>query len=69
MSVDHLDSMPEVLTVEEAAQVLRISRNAAYALTRLWRCSGGREGLPVIELGRSLRVSKRELKRLLSIEQ
>lgn len=57
--------MPEVLTVEEAAAMLRIGRGAAYALARRWRATGGREGLPVIELGRTLRVPRRELDRLL----
>jgi len=57
---------PEVLTVEEAAALLRISRNAAYAAARLWRSSGGREGLPCIELGRSLRVPRAALERLLA---
>lgn len=58
-------SRPEVLTVEEAAEILRISRNSAYALARLWRESGGTEGLPVIELGRTLRVPRAGLLRLL----
>lgn len=46
----------EVLTIEEAAQVLRISRGAAYALARRWRETGGREGIPCLQLGRTLRV-------------
>jgi Helix-turn-helix domain len=46
----------EVLTIEEAAALLRIGRNAAYAAARQWRCTDGREGLPCIELGRTLRV-------------
>lgn len=58
--------LPEVLTVEEAADVLRISRNTAYALARRWRASGGQEGLPVVELGRSLRVPRAALQRLLT---
>jgi hypothetical protein len=36
-----LDELPEVLTVEEAAAVLRIGRGAAYELARQWRESGG----------------------------
>lgn len=58
-------SSSEVLTVEEAAAALRISRNAAYALARQWRTSNGREGLPCIQLGRSLRVPRAALERLL----
>ena len=55
----------EVLTIDEAATMLRISRNAAYALAREWRATGGRSGLPCIELGRSLRVPRRALLQLL----
>lgn len=60
-----LDDLPEVLTVEEAAAVLRIGRGAAYELARQWRESGGRTGLPVVTLGRSLRVPRSALRRLL----
>ncbi len=55
----------EVLTIEEAADILRISRNSAYMLARRWRDTDGREGLPVIELGRNLRVPRAGLTRLL----
>jgi excisionase family DNA binding protein len=61
------DELPEVLTIEEAAKVLRISRGAAYALARQWLDSGGRQGLPVVRLGRSLRVPRAGLLRLLDI--
>ena len=60
------EALPEVLTVEEAADVLRISRNSAYALAKLWRDTGGQKGLPVIELGRNLRVPRAGLERLLN---
>jgi excisionase family DNA binding protein len=62
-----LDKVPAVLTVEEAAAVLRIGRAAAYELTRQWRDSGGRYGLPVVCLGRSLRVPREALRRLLEV--
>jgi transposase len=55
----------EVLTIEEAAALLRIGRSSAYALARQWRASGGRQGLPNIELGRQLRVPGAALRRLL----
>ena len=60
-----LEDFPDVLTIDEAADVLRISRNQAYALAKQWRETGGEEGLPVVELGRNLRVPKAGLARLL----
>jgi excisionase family DNA binding protein len=58
------EDLPEFLTVEEAAEVLRIGRTAAYLLTRRWRDSGGQEGLPVERLGRLLRVPRAALERI-----
>jgi len=53
-----------LLTVEEAARVLRIGRTKAYALTQAWRDSGGEVGIPVIEIG-GLRVPKARLEELI----
>ena len=55
----------EVLTIDEVAALLRISRNAAYAAARQWRATGGKTGIPCIEIGRTLRVPRSELDRLL----
>ncbi len=63
-----LDELPEVLTIEEAAKVLRIGRGAAYALARKYLATDGREGLPVVPLGRSRRVPRAGLLRLLDVE-
>lgn len=60
-----LEELPAVLTVEEAAAVLRIGRGAAHELARRYRDSGGRDGLPVVCFGRSLRVPRAALLRLL----
>ena len=56
--------LPDFLTVEEAARVLRIGRTAAYGLARLWRDTSGREGLPVVSVGRLLRVPRAALEEL-----
>jgi hypothetical protein len=37
---------PDVLTIEEAARVLRMGRAAAYEQARIWRDTKGRAGLP-----------------------
>lgn len=67
-SVTSLDHLPLVLTVEEAAAVLRISRAAAYEQARIWRETGGRAGLAVIAMGRSLRVPRSKLEEKLRCE-
>lgn len=59
---------PAVLTIEEAATLLRISRNAAYTAARRWRTTNGQTGLPCIEIGRTLRVPRNELDKLLGHE-
>jgi hypothetical protein len=60
-----LDDLPDFLTVEEAAVVLRIGRGPAYAAARRFRDSGGLEGLPNVEFGRTKRVPKAALVALL----
>jgi hypothetical protein len=47
-----------LLTVEEAAGVLRIGRSLAYQLAGEYDATGGVSGLPVIRLGGCLRVPR-----------
>lgn len=54
----------DVLMVEEAAAILRISRSSAYELARAWRF-GDRNGLPVSQVGRRLRVPRSALEKVL----
>ena len=63
--MSELSELPAVLTVEEAARLLRIGRSAAYELARQYRATNGRTGLPVVSFGRSLRVPRAALARLL----
>lgn len=67
-STERLEAMPLFLTVEQAAAVLAISRTAAYALVNRWLDTAGDEGLPVIRLGRTLRVPRAALERYQSID-
>lgn len=56
-----LDTLPDVLTVAEAARVLRLGRNSAY--------EGVRSGtIPSVRIGRRLLVPKAGILRLLQGE-
>ncbi|MGO9874556.1 MAG: helix-turn-helix domain-containing protein [Acidimicrobiia bacterium] len=57
--------LPALLTVEEAAEVLRIGRTKAYAMAQEWRDTGGRSGLPVVDPGHVLRVPLRQLEAII----
>ncbi len=58
---------PALLTIEEAAALLRIGRTKAYAMSREWRASGGRSGLPVVDLGGVLRVPLEALEEMTGV--
>jgi excisionase family DNA binding protein len=49
---------PDLLTVEEAARVLRIGRTNAYQLARRSLATDGAEGMPAVRLGHLLRVPR-----------
>ena len=51
-------ALPPLLTIDEAARVLRIGRSLAYQLAREYESSNGDEGLPVIRVGTCLRVPR-----------
>ncbi len=57
--------VPDCLTIEEAARVLRIGRTAAYGLARTWKVTGGQAGIPYLELGSSYRVPTAALETML----
>jgi excisionase family DNA binding protein len=62
-----LEDRPRFLRVEEAAAILRISRSAAYEQANIWLATGGRCGLPAVRLGRSIRVPRAAIERLLRV--
>jgi hypothetical protein len=47
-----------LLTIEEAARVLRIGRSLAYQLANEYLATGGTAGMPVIRVGGCLRVPR-----------
>jgi excisionase family DNA binding protein len=51
-------TLPDFLSVSEAARVLRVSRNSAYKLANLFIDSDGAEGIPAVRFGRSIRIPR-----------
>lgn len=60
-----IDPDAVLLTVEEAASILRIGRSSAYMLANVYLATEGAAGLPVIRLGRCLRVPSARLQELI----
>ena len=61
---DTWSGLPLMLTVEEAARLLRIGRSLAYAQTTLYFATGGTEGIPTLRLGGVLRIPSAALREL-----
>jgi hypothetical protein len=62
---DRVEPHP-LLTVEEAARMLRIGRTLAYRLAHEYLHSGGTAGMPVLRFGSCLRVPRWALVELAS---
>ncbi len=60
--------VPDLLTVEEAARLIRVGRTKAYAMAQEWRATGGRSGLPVVDFGHVLRVPRKALEQIIGAE-
>ena len=59
-----MEGLPDLLTIEEAARLIRVGRTKAYAMAQEWRATGGQSGLPVVDFGHVLRVPLRQLEKL-----
>jgi len=56
-----------MLTVDEAAAVLRISRTTAYKLVELHRTTAGHPGLPHVRLGGRVLVRRVDLAEIVGV--
>ncbi|MGH9271724.1 MAG: hypothetical protein ACRDZ2_10675 [Ilumatobacteraceae bacterium] len=69
MRYSRFEDLPDVLTIREAADFMRVSPGVAYGMARRYRKSNGREGLPVFMAGeRMMRVAKLDLGRYMTGE-
>jgi excisionase family DNA binding protein len=57
-----------MLTVPEAAKVLRISRSVAYKLAREWDATRGQRGLPVVRFGSRILVRRADLAAIVGVD-
>jgi hypothetical protein len=60
--------VPDLLTVEEAARLIRVGRTKAYAMAQEWRTTNGCSGLPVVDFGHVLRVPRKALEQIIGAE-
>ena len=63
-----LASLPLMLTVGEAAVVLRVSRTSAYKLAEEWRLTRGASGLPTVRLGSRIVVRRVDLAAIVGLD-
>jgi hypothetical protein len=62
-----LDRYPLLLTIDEAAEAMRIGRSLAYGRAHEYEASDGRDGLPVLRFRSCIRVPRWALAELLAI--
>jgi excisionase family DNA binding protein len=62
-----LAHLPLMLTVPEAAAVLRLSRSAAYKLAQEWEDTNGQRGLPVVRFGSRMLVRRADLAAIVGV--
>ena len=62
------EDLPPFLRVEQAQELTQLGRSQLYEQTRLWRASGGKEGIPVVRFGRCLRIPTAALLRLAGVK-
>ena len=63
-----LRDLPPFLRVEQAQELTQLGRSQLYEQTRRWRETGGKEGIPVVEFGRCLRIPTAALLRMALID-
>ncbi len=68
MQFDPFGELPPWLTPEQARKLYQLGRSQFYEQMRLYRETGGREGIPNKRFGRVLRIPTAGLMRMALIE-
>lgn len=58
------EDLPPFLRIEQAQELTQLGRSQLYEQTRLWRETGGKRGIPVVQFGRCLRIPTAALLRM-----
>jgi Helix-turn-helix domain len=61
-----LNERPRLLTIDEAAEEMRIGRSLAYVLAHRYEATDGHDGIPVLRFGSCIRVPRWALVELLT---
>ena len=57
---------PRLLTIDEAAEEMRIGRSLAYVLAHRYEATDGHDGIPILRFGSCIRVPRWALVELLT---
>lgn len=57
-----IDDLPGMLRIDEAAELLRVSKSHVYAVVAEYERTEGESGLPAIRVGHAIRVPREALR-------
>ena len=63
------EDLPPFLTVKQVQELTQLGRAQVYALVNRYRETDGKEGMPVTEFGRNLRVPTAALMRMALVDR
>lgn len=63
-----LEELPPFLRIDQVQELTQLGRSQIYEQTRRWRETNGKEGIPVVAFGHSLRIPTAALLRLALID-
>ena len=63
-----IEDLPPFLRIEQAQELTQLGRSQLYEQTKRWRATGGKEGIPVVQFGRCLRIPTAALLRLAQVD-